>query len=124
MTYRRALPFDAVSEGAASRVVVEGHAVLVSRIGGIPHAVTDVCPHNGASLADGALRDGCVTCPAHLWRFSLIDGARQGRPEVRLAVFACRVADDGWVEVNLPDPEAPTSLREVLLAHARQGPVR
>jgi hypothetical protein len=34
------------------------------------------------------------------------------------------MTDDGWVEVDLPEQVAPTSLREALLAHARQGPVR
>ncbi|HAN72641.1 MAG TPA: nitrite reductase [Actinobacteria bacterium] len=124
MPYQRALPFGALADGDAQRVVVAGQAILVSRIDGVPHAVTDVCPHNGASLAEGTLKDGCVTCPAHLWRFSVVDGRRQGRPDVRIAVFPCRMTDDGWVEVDVPEQVAPTSLREALLAHARQGPVR
>lgn len=124
MPFHRALPLDELVEGVATRIMVDGQAVLLALIDGVPRAVTDVCPHNGASLADGVLRGACVTCPAHLWRFSLIDGTRQGRPDVRILVFPCRVANDGWIEVDLPEAQRTTTLREALLDHARQGPVR
>lgn len=29
------------------------------------HVVEEACPHRGASLADGSVRDGCVVCPYH-----------------------------------------------------------
>ena len=34
-------------------------------------AIEAYCPHMGANLADGTLRDGCIECPFHHWR---IDG--------------------------------------------------
>jgi len=34
-------------------------------------AVAAYCPHMGANLADGTVRDGCIECPFHGWR---IDG--------------------------------------------------
>lgn len=123
MSFRRAVPFDTLAEGVGLRTEVAEQPVLIARLDGVPHAVTDLCPHNGASLSDGVIRDGCVTCPSHLWRFNLTDGTRQGRPDVRIAVFPCRLTDDGWVEVDVPDPVSPLSLRETLLAHARRGPV-
>jgi len=39
---------------------------------GAAHALLDRCPHRGARLSDGQLRDGCVACPFHGWVF---DGA-------------------------------------------------
>ncbi len=101
------------------RLEVPGQAILVVALGDQVHAVSDACPHNGASLSDGLVRDGCVTCPSHLWRFRLSDGARQGQEQVRLAVHSVEVTDDGWVEVDVPSPAAPRSMRETLLAHAR-----
>lgn len=106
-------------ESVAQRVEVDGRALLLTRIGDTPHAIADVCPHNGAALSDGVLRDGCVTCPSHLWRFSVVDGTKQGGPEVRVAVYPATVTDDGWVEVELPAAPPRLSLRETLLAHAR-----
>ena len=100
------------------RVIIDERAVLLVLLGDQVHAITDVCPHNGASLSEGVLRDGCVTCPSHLWRFSVVDGTKQGDPNTRVARFPTRI-DDTWVEVDLPDRTPDRSLREILLAHAR-----
>ena len=119
MPFSRALPLADLTPGEARRVVIDDQALLLCLVDGAPRAVSDVCPHNGAQLSDGLIRDGCVTCPSHLWRFSLVDGTRQGTPEVRIRVYDVRVADDGWIEVDVPPHQAPRSLRETLLAHAR-----
>lgn len=37
---------------------------------GEPRALLDRCPHRGVALSLGALKDGCVECPFHGWRFS------------------------------------------------------
>jgi len=119
MPFARALPLADLPPGEARRVVVDDQAVLLCLVDGLPRAVSDVCPHNGAQLSDGLIRDGCVTCPSHLWRFSLVDGTRQGTPEVRVRVYDVRVDSQGWIEVDVPEQQAPRSLRETLIAHAR-----
>jgi nitrite reductase/ring-hydroxylating ferredoxin subunit len=119
MEVHRVLHLDDLSESRAHRVVLDGRAILLTKIDGEPLAVTDVCPHNGASLSEGIIRAGCVTCPSHLWRFSLRDGRRQGMPEVALLVYPTRLTADGWVEVEVPAAAPVRSLRETLLAHAR-----
>jgi nitrite reductase/ring-hydroxylating ferredoxin subunit len=115
----RVLHLDDLAESRAHRVVLDGQAILLTKVDGEPLAITDVCPHNGSSLSDGVIRDACVTCPAHLWRFSLRDGTRQGTPEVRVRVYGTRLRADGWVEVEVPGLAPSRSLRETLLAHAR-----
>jgi nitrite reductase/ring-hydroxylating ferredoxin subunit len=115
----RVVHLDDLQESRAHRIVLSGQAILLTKLDGEPHAITDVCPHNGTSLSDGIIKDGCVTCPGHLWRFSLHDGEKQGTPEVRLRVYPTRLTAEGWVEVEVPDAPAPRSLRETLLAHAR-----
>ena len=119
MAFQRVVPFDRLAESQPHRVEVSGQPLLLTRIGGEPHAITDVCPHNGTSLSEGLIKDGCVTCPAHLWRFSLLDGERQGNAEVRVRVYPTRLTTDGWVEVEVPPSRPVRSLRETLLAHAR-----
>lgn len=119
MPIHRVAHVDDLLESQAHRVVVDGRAILVTKVGGELLAVTDVCPHNGASLSDGVIRDGCVTCPSHLWRFSLRTGEKQGTPEVRIRVYPARLGEDGWVEVEVPEAVRARSMRETLLAHAR-----
>jgi nitrite reductase (NADH) small subunit len=115
----RVVHLDDIAESEPYRVVLDGQAILLTKIDGEPHAISDVCPHNGSSLSEGLIKDGCVTCSAHLWRFSLHDGARQGMPEVRVMVYGTRLTADGWVEIEVPPAPITRSLRETLLAHAR-----
>jgi len=46
--------------------------VLFRDASGEVHCLHDVCAHRGASLAGGAVKDGCIQCPYHGW---LYDGA-------------------------------------------------
>lgn len=43
------------------------------------HAAPAACPHRGADLGDGSVRDGCLTCPYHGIEFAP-DGAAVHRP--------------------------------------------
>ncbi|MFM7147019.1 MAG: Rieske (2Fe-2S) protein [Actinomycetales bacterium] len=113
-----ALPVADLDTVQYSRVLVDDRTVLIARDAGQVLAVNDTCPHRGASLSEGLLRDGCITCPAHLWRFSLRDGAKQGDPRTSIATYPTRVVDD-MIEVDLPVKSPQRTLRETLLAHAR-----
>jgi nitrite reductase/ring-hydroxylating ferredoxin subunit len=121
--WHRALPERELSADTAHRVVVDGRAVCLTIVDGKVRAISDVCPHRGASLSDGLVRDGCVTCPSHLWRFDFIDGRKQGDDRTRVATYPVRIVD-GAVEVDMPPRPEPRSLRETLLAHARGEDIR
>lgn len=106
-------------EGSAIRVQHAGLAALVTVVNGVPKAIDDVCPHNRASLAGGVISEGAVTCPWHWWRFDLTSGACLNNDGVTQRTFSTEITDDGWVEVEIPEGQAPLSVRETLLAHAR-----
>ncbi len=36
---------------------------------GVPHVLANTCVHRGGSLANGWVKDGCVVCPYHGWRY-------------------------------------------------------
>jgi phenylpropionate dioxygenase-like ring-hydroxylating dioxygenase large terminal subunit len=36
---------------------------------GDAQALIDICPHRGVALSLGTVKDGCITCPFHGWRF-------------------------------------------------------
>lgn len=118
MPIHRVCHLNDLQESVPFRVIVDGQAVCLTKVNGQPRAISDVCPHNGASLSDGVVKDGCVTCPSHLWRFSFLDGEKQGNPDVRVRVYDTQTANDGWVEVEVPERAPERSLREILLAHA------
>lgn len=104
------------------RVRVEAAAcpVLVALVEGSPYAVQDACRHRQASLVTGVIRDGVVTCPSHLFQYDLRTGARHDTEGEPLPSYPARIVG-GVVEVDVPDAVRAPSLREVLLAHAREG---
>lgn len=58
---------DAVE--APRRVEVAGVGYVVARLGEDVVAARDRCPHRGAPLSAGTIKDSCLVCPYHGWRF-------------------------------------------------------
>lgn len=74
----------------------------IYHVGSVLHAVSDVCPHAGASLCEGALEGEVVTCPRHGSQFSVTTGERvRGPADVGLERFPV-VVEAGEVFVELP----------------------
>ena len=63
-------------------------------------AINDFCPHMGASLADGEVKDGIVTCPWHAWRFRLKDGTWCDNPRIATDAYDVRVSE-GEIQVRV-----------------------
>jgi nitrite reductase/ring-hydroxylating ferredoxin subunit len=64
-----------VVEGQPHAADVKGQSVVLVRSGGTVSAIGGTCGHWGGPLAEGELVDGCVECPWHGSRFSLVDGS-------------------------------------------------
>ncbi len=66
------------------------------------YAVSDTCPHAGASLCGGELAGDILTCPRHGSQFRVTDGARvRGPADLDLLTFAV-VIEAGEAFVELP----------------------
>jgi nitrite reductase (NADH) small subunit/3-phenylpropionate/trans-cinnamate dioxygenase ferredoxin subunit len=91
-----------VHEGEGKTVEVNGRLIAVFRHNGTYHAIDDVCPHMGASLAGGYVEQGIVTCPWHAWRFRLSDGAWADCPRIKIGCYPVRVEGDA-IQVQVPD---------------------
>jgi len=52
-----------IPEGQGASYVVGEKVVGVFNVGGVYHAINDLCPHMGASLADRHVENGVVTSP-------------------------------------------------------------
>ena len=80
--------------GCGKAVPVDGRMVAVFRLEDGWYAIDDLCPHMGASLAEGYVEGKCVTCPWHAWRFSVDDGAWEDNPKITVDRFEVKVEDD------------------------------
>jgi nitrite reductase (NADH) small subunit len=99
----RAAAIAEIPPGSAKAVAIEGRwfALFHDPDGGF-HATDDVCPHEGASLAEGTYYEGRVICPRHNWVFDVRSGECLRTPGVTVACYATRAVFD-HVEIELPD---------------------
>lgn len=96
-----------LAEGAMMRLTVAPLGELVlARSGGHLHAVAERCPHSAASLAEGMISGGRITCPLHFAEFDLRDGTQHQAPRgcPKLATWTVTEAEgQAWIWVQ----EAP-----------------
>ena len=101
-----------VHEGQGKTVSVGDKMIAVFLDGGQYFAINDTCLHMGASLGDGYVEKGIVTCPWHAWRFRLNDGAWADNPRLKIGCYQVRVDGD---DVQVEMPAGP------IAARAREG---
>ena len=77
--------------GKGKAFEVGDRVIAIFNDDGTLFAIDDMCPHMGASLADGHLEDSAVACPWHAWRFDVRDGAWADNPRVKTDVFKVRI---------------------------------
>lgn len=61
-------------EGDSARVSLDEYDIAIFNVDGELCAIDNECPHHGASLADGWVQDGVVSCPWHCWQFETSTG--------------------------------------------------
>lgn len=87
-------------DGHGWLVEIDGLEIALFRRGAEVHALDNVCPHRGAALAFGEVRDGVVFCPLHAWAFDVRSGGCPEFPEVSVRTFPVHV-EGGDVFVEL-----------------------
>ncbi|MEX2091073.1 MAG: Rieske 2Fe-2S domain-containing protein [Pirellulales bacterium] len=75
-------------------VKLGSHELALFRVGDQIHALDNSCPHAGGSLAEGAVADGCVTCPLHGWKFDACTGAGVAPAQAVVASYPTRIEHD------------------------------
>ena len=85
---------DEIPEGEGRAFPVEDVLVAVFNDSGTFRAISDMCPHMGASLAAGFLEEGVVACPWHAWRFDTRDGTWCDNPRVKIDAYTLRIVDE------------------------------
>ena len=87
-----------IPDGEGRAFNCQDQMVAVFNAGGEYHAIDDMCPHMGASLAAGHLEDCVVTCPWHGWQYELETGIQTVNRQPLQRTFDVRERD-GRVEV-------------------------
>ena len=95
-----------VSPGESKMFNVGGQMVGLFNIDGEFLAVSNECPHAGASLAHGKIDRDVVSCRIHHWRFCLRSGRYldEDKPDFNARAFSTRVLN-GDVQVSCDGAE-------------------
>lgn len=98
------IPVADLPEGVLRRIEHPPFNVLVTRLEGRFHAISDNCPHAAQSLAAGRLEGSAVRCPRHGWLVDLRTGSVIGARAARgCHVYEVHVEDEELVVIdNLP----------------------
>lgn len=75
-------------------VTVANREILLVNIKGTIHACENECPHQGAQMTAGIVKEGTVSCPRHGYRFSLVDGSCAEHPECTLTIYPVTIQGD------------------------------
>ena len=105
--------------GAVRSATAGGQKIVLFNLDGELIALDNRCAHKEQPLAEGVVKDGILTCPAHLWRYDVRTGERIDSPGWPVACHPVSIVD-GEVIVDVPEPVPPKSIREQLLEHARE----
>jgi nitrite reductase/ring-hydroxylating ferredoxin subunit len=83
-------------------VTVAGREILLINVKGTIHAMEPECPHQGAPLSGGIIKDADhITCQRHGYRFFLQTGACENFPDYSLKVYPVKIeGDDVLVELD------------------------
>lgn len=92
-----------LAENSGQAVPVQGTVIGLFLSEGQYFAISDFCPHQGASLSTGYVEGGQVMCPWHAWKFRLQDGAWADAPQskIRCSTYPVRVINER-IEIGLP----------------------
>jgi 3-phenylpropionate/trans-cinnamate dioxygenase ferredoxin component len=99
--------------GNLTRCLVEGVPICLARTGdGHVYAISDICTHEQASLADGEIVGTEIECTQHMSRFNLATGQATALPaETPLATYAVSIrGDDVYIELGEPSQDSPAGL--------------
>lgn len=97
-----------VPEGRGKLFVGGDREIAVFLVDDQYYVLDDCCPHMGASLSLGDVRDGTVICDRHLWAFRLADGTCPDVPTLKAESFEVRVQGDE-IQVRVPTEEDQAS---------------
>ena len=104
MAFQRVARLRDIPRDRGFRVSLGGIDIGLYRVGDAVHAMENVCPHAGAPLHAGPVRDGIVTCPVHGWAYDVRTGFHADHADgFPIPCFEVRLDDEEvWVDLERP----------------------
>ena len=108
-------------EGRVHGLVVDGHAVAVTRCGGQIGALENRCPHQGGPVGEGSIENGWLRCPWHGYDYDPLTGRPpEGFSDAVTAYDVEERADGVYVELPerlVAERSVADVIIETLVAH-------
>jgi nitrite reductase (NADH) small subunit len=92
--YYRVASITEIPPGTGRPVEVAGEEIAIFSFNGEYYAISDMCPHRGASLAEGFLDGGKVFCPLHCFDFDLKTGECATVPSLRVRTYEINIVGE------------------------------
>lgn len=83
-----------IAAGTGQAVEVNEQEIALFNYQGEFYALSDICPHRGAPLAEGFLEAGKVFCPWHCFDFNLQTGECTIVPSLRVQTYEVKIVGD------------------------------
>ncbi len=80
-----------IPPGKCKGLNIKGEDVGLYNLDGKYCAVENTCPHQGAPLSQGHVKDGVVMCPLHMWRFDVQTGKSLTAPGADLKTYEIKI---------------------------------
>ncbi|MEC7839953.1 MAG: Rieske (2Fe-2S) protein [Chlamydiota bacterium] len=71
----------------------QGEEIALFKMNAKIYAINNICPHAGASLAEGEVNDCKVSCPRHAWVFDITTGTCINVPGADVDTYQLRIVD-------------------------------
>ena len=83
-----------ILEGQSCVVRVKEREIAVFNVGGVYHAIDNVCLHRGGPLGGGVLNGKVVTCPWHGWEYDVTTGKVAQNPAVGVSCYKLEICGE------------------------------
>lgn len=93
---------DEIDETGKLLVELDDRFVIVFRTNDQWSCIDDICTHDGGTLSDGELSEGCIACPRHGAKFDIVTGKAVTMPATQ-DTYAHEVkveSNDIYVKLN------------------------
>lgn len=101
--FKKVLNCDQFWIGEKKGIVIDGVRVLIIHTETGIYAFNDFCPHAGALLSEGFLREGIITCARHGWQFDAYTGKGINPINTQLCQYPVTIdeAGDIWIDIGV-----------------------